>query len=216
MRNVKKIQKIMGYVAMVFTIIWFVPSLYAKVYEARSDNKFYNRLMKKPLAVALFYKEDKELKKDKEFKQKLKLLEKMFSAIGKQDYYKEGGVSFIKANTRYDTIDELAQGFFIANLPAFLLFKNGVQLKDEKNKPVMLIGWTTYDQLEDFIRDHLEKDIENNIKRRAEQLRRLREAERLSYLWYRPYLYWGWPYGGWGPGWGWRGGWGWRYGRCCW
>ena len=215
MKKVKN-QRIIKYA--VLTILSFVlsPYLEAKVYGARSDKKFYDRLMKRPLGVAMFYKEDKELKKDKEYRIKIDQLENMFSVIGRQGYYKEGGVQFIKANTKYDTIDELAQSFSIEELPAFLLFKNGVALKDAQGNHIMLTGWVTYEQVENFIRTHLKDDIEKNIKRRAEQLRKRREIERL----YRPYLYWRWGYPGYDPYWypywrsGWYGGWGWRYRRC--
>lgn len=210
MKNEKE-RTIVACMLFVLSFIFYIPGIEAKVYRAKSDNKFYDRLLKRPLAVALFYKEDKETRKDKKMSRKIDQLEKLFSAIGKQGYYRKGGVQFIKANTKYETVSELAESFSITKLPAFILFKNGVHLKDKKDRPLILTGWPTYEQLERFIRNNLETDIEKNIKRRAEQLRRLREAERWSYLWYRPYFYWGWggyPWGG-GPYWGW----GWR-GRC--
>jgi hypothetical protein len=210
-----KNQRIIKYAVLILLSFVFSSYIEAKVYGAKSDKKFYDLLMKRSLGVAMFYKEDKELKKDKEYGVKIKQLENMFSIIGRQGYYQEGGVQFIKANTVYDTIDELAQSFSIKELPALLLFKNGVALKDAQGNYIVLTGWVNYEQVENFIRSNLKDDIEQNVKRRAEELRRQREIERL----YRPYpyFYWGWgdsyyPY--WRPGWGWYGGWGCRYRRC--
>jgi hypothetical protein len=215
MEGIRKLDFIL--IAMLITTI-FVPLSYTRMREAKSDNKFYNYLMKQPLGVAMFYLEDKETKKDKDYQRKMNNLERIFEAIGKQGYYKEGGVQFIKANTRYDTIDELAKSFSISTLPAFILFKNGVAIKDELGNFITLTGWITYDQLEKFIREHLKDDIEKNIKQRAERIRQIRELERLSYIYYRPYFYWGygpyWGYPYWGYGRGWYGGCGWRCGRC--
>lgn len=213
----KKLQTSVRFLSLfLIPMVCYVSPINSKVYNARSDSRFNDYLMKRPLAVALFYKEDKTTRKNKALRKKIDQLERLFSTIGKQGYYRNGGVQFIKANIKYDTIKELAESFSIIKLPSFILFKKGVPLKDKKDNPIVLTGWPTYEQLEDFIRDHLEKDIEKNIKRRAEQLRRLREAERWSYLYYRPYFSWGW--GGY-PYWGYYGrpywGWGWR-GRCCW
>jgi hypothetical protein len=207
-----KNQKIIKYAVLILLSLILNPCLEAKVYGARSDKKFYDLLMKRSLGVALFYKTDKELKKDKAYKIKIDQLDNMFSVIGRQGYYQEGGVQFIKANTKYDTIDELAQSFAIKELPAFLLFKNGIALKDAQGNYIMLTGWVPYEQLESFIRTNFKDDIEKNIKHRAEELRRRRELERL----YRPYVYWGWGDPWYYPYWrsGWYGGWGWRYGRC--
>jgi len=210
----KNRKKVVIYLVFLIDFVCYTLLLGARVQKVRSDNKFYDRIMKRQLAVAMFYKEDKETRKDKDLREKVNRLERMFSVIGKQGYYKEGGVSFVKANSKYDMIKELAESFSITTLPAFLLFKNGVHLKDKKGNPIILAGWPTFEQVEDFIRGHFEKDIEKNIRRRAERLRRLREAQRMSYLYYRPYFYGGWPYWGYGSGWGWYGGWGGR--RCCW
>jgi len=191
--------------------------LNARAYDVRSDSKFYDCLMKKPLAVAMFYGEDKACSKKSPFREKYNRLEKMFSTIGKQGYYLKGGVVFIKAHAKYDSVYELIRSFSIPSLPAFMLFKNGVDLRTEDGKSVMLTGWPTFDQLEDFIRDHLETDIDRNIRKRARELAKLREAERWSYLWYRPWLCGAWPYYGCGPGWGWGGcapGCGWGWGGC--
>ena len=200
--------------------------LTARVYDARSDAKFYDCLMKKPLAVAMFYGEDKLCCKKSPFRDRSNRFERMFLTIARQGYYVKGGVIFIKAHANYASVCGLTRSLAIHSLPAFMLFKNGVDLRGDDGRPVMLTGWPTFDQLEDFIRDNLEVDIDRNIRKRARELAKLREAERWSYLWYRPWFCGSWPYYGCGPGWGWGGcgpcrpswgcGVGFGFGNCCW
>jgi len=177
----------------------------ARVYDARSDNKFYSYLMKTSISVAMFYGQSGQCCKKGDMRKRYSCIEKLFSTIGKQGYYAKGGVTFIKANIKYDTVCDLLRNFYINEVPAFVLFKNGVDLRDRQGRTIVLVGWPTYSQLEDFIRDNLESDIDKNIKKRAKDLAKLREAERWSYLWYRPYFCGAWPYYGCGPGWGWGG-----------
>jgi len=179
----------------------------AHVAEVRTDQKFYSSLMKKPLAVAMFYCQDKCSCQDKDYQCHVQQLIRLFNGIGKQGYFIQGGVQFLKSNVKNQTLSDLAYNLGIQELPAFILFKNGVQLKNNNDSSIMLTGWATYDQLESFIREHLEDDIEVNTKKRAEELAKLREAERWSYLWYRPYYWgcspcWGPGYGPCGGGWG--------------
>ena len=205
-------------ISVVFMGIHIIP-LFARAYSVKSDEKFYDKLMRRPLAVVMFYRHDKETSKNKDLKIKINRMESMFDAFGKQSYYQKGGMQFLKANIKYDSITELMESFAIKNIPAFLLFKNGVAIKNRFDKPITFIGWPRYGELEKFIRTHLQTDLESNIKRKAKEQQRLREAERWNYLWYRPYFYWGWngycPYN-WGCGGcgGWYGGCGFGGGGC--
>jgi len=184
------------------------------------------------LAVVLFYKRDKGLKKrDRELYNRINQLEDMFKRASRIFKYEDSGVNFIivnverRRNLGLDSF-EMPNGksYKIKSFPSVILFKDGYPYKDEKGRFAALSGFKSkksgveeskisVSELRGFI-DHNFSDFIAKNSYDHEKIRKRRLQDSLTrYYWYGPsYGYgwgWGYPYGGWGYG-----GWGWR--RGCW
>lgn len=184
---------------MSFFAVGLLHSLFARDISVSSERKFYNRVMRNRLAVVMFYREDDVMKQDPLLQQKIDNLENIFESLSKVGRYQEGDLVFLKANISRGDLDELSNEFGVKELPAFLLFRNGVAIRDMDTKKAVMwvpaLGEVTDRGLSAFIAQHLDKDIDRNIRKRAKRLRSRR------YYYGGPYFYggWGYPYYGYGP-----------------
>lgn len=193
----------LGFQGKIFFIFISIMSIghtfFARDIEVRSERKFSDKLMKHRLAVAMFYRDDKVIREDIQVGRLIDKIERIFDSLGKWGRYQDGDVIFLSVNVAKGNLDELADAYNITKLPAFLLFKNGVPLRDDQGKVIMWLPFlseVTERALSTFIEKHLQADIDRNIRDRAEELRRRREAAAWWAYYYGPYYG---PYWGYGP-----------------
>ena len=180
----------------------------AKEVSVSSEKKFYRRLDKHDLAVVMFYKEDREVRKDRVLKQRIKNLENMFKATSTIRRYEEANIVFIKVNTAKNAVSDLHRDFQVTKLPAFVVFKYNTPVRDEQKNIVQLNGFVSREALKEFIDKNLEDAIDDIIEEKGEIRKRKLEEERLRYRYYGPYFnygyspyyyhspyYYGYPYG---------------------
>lgn len=161
----------------------------ARVGDVGSTSKFYRALDKKPFAVALFFEAERARCNSSDSK----AMVRDFGSLSNLPRYKEGDVQFIQANFVRNDLNSLKSEFSIDQVPAYLLFSGSLPLKDEGGMPVMLRGDATREQVQEFIEDNLQQDIDDRLADKAE-LREKRRQERLAY---GPYFYFGYGYPVW-------------------
>jgi hypothetical protein len=119
--------------------------------------------------------------------------------LSRLPWYNDGDCTFVAAYVGSNGMLSYIKGLGIEYLPCYVIFYNGVALRDAHGTCVMLEGYAQRDVLEDFIGRHVGGTIEDMVKERAEQRRVAREEARMRYEYYAPYLYWGCPcWGYWG------------------
>lgn len=170
-------------------------SVSAAVKRADSVKEFDREVKKSKLAIAMLYVENRETRKDKELRNKLKGLHKDFRSAGKQ----EQEVRFISANLDREALAELKDRYKLSDMsrPIFILFKDGSlqPFKDESGKAAIMAGFPSAQQLSNFISDMFQDYIDEIIR---DEIRKARNDEdRRARGWYygpRFYTGWGYPY----------------------
>jgi hypothetical protein len=178
----------------------------ARVVSARTLDMFY-AMLEKPCysyTVVVLYNENRETRKDCDYKRSLKSLFKTIAVMSQASLYQQGNLQFIKVNVDQDCLDELQSDYAVTNAPAFLLFKNGAVVKNPTtDNRAVLYGFASAGKLRTFIDKYLREDLQQVVDLKIED-RRIR-AQMLDYYWG---AYWA---GGWGYG-GPCGAWGYPYG----
>jgi len=189
----------------------------AKVARVRSSSSFNKALDRAPFNIVMMYELDKGMrKKNRKIYDQMVRMEKLFKDASENPYLKTGNVQFIAANVAQENLEAEVNEFQVTEFPTFILFKDDKPLQGAR-----LTGFLGAQEIQEFIHNHFDKDIQRIIKRKKE-LAELREAQRQAnqpaigfYAGYGPGYYgpyyggWGWGgypyyegYGGYGPGFG--------------
>lgn len=198
----------------------------ARMCKVRTSDQFYRCLNQKSLAVVLFYKDHRRIHMPDDLRAKFYAQMATFDRMSKMRWFVDGDLCFVAVNLGYDCLKSIADSYNVTKVPSYLLFKHGRVVKDAYGSPAFLTGFVSRDVLESFIDRYLKPDLHNNNKEAANDRAIAAQEARLRYMYYAPYMYWGWsgwPYCGCYPGGysgcGW-GGYGWGgcggYGGCGW
>ncbi len=187
----------------------------ARELSVGSSKKFDHVLNKKSFALVFFYDMGKRLRRDNpQAYEKIADLDSVVRRIGMRRLYKEGDLQIIRVNLAKGNLELVAQEYGIKRTPAFILFKDGLPVKNETHQIATLHGFVDSSQLHSFIDQYLKRELENRVQEKAQEREYRREMEALygpqiywgvgwGYDWpgyYGPY--WGGPYWGYGPGYG--------------
>lgn len=191
---------------MLAILLWLSHSQ-AYVQKIHNENQLFRVINKRSIAIAFFYYEDKEIRKDPILKRKISSTLSYIERMSRLPWYEDGDCVFASINTASTELCNLMHSFGIKQAPGFMLFYNSVPVRNQQGQPALLQGYVPRDVLESFIERYAGGTIEDNAKERAEQRRIAREEARLRYEYYAPYFYGGYPcYGSY---------WGYPYGGCC-
>jgi hypothetical protein len=176
-------------------------SLCAKDMFIRSREKLFQQLGKTALSVVLFYAEDKEQAKDKEYKNQIRELEQVLRDVGRVSIYKEVDMLFVRVNVSTGKTEGLHQEYGIKQLPACILFKDGSPVYTPQGSVVGLYGFSanTRADLKKIIDAYFTQDIQRILQNKAIIRQRQLEEARINALYWGPYWAGCGPYG-WGPG----------------
>ena len=103
--------------------------LFAKHVTVKSEKRFDRALDNNKFAVVMLFEEDKQMRKDREYKNKVNELKRMFKGASKLNTYRKGDVEFVAVNVKKKNLQDVADNFGVTQLPTFLLFKNGVPVR---------------------------------------------------------------------------------------
>lgn len=175
--------------------------LWTKDLLIRSREKLFQKVGKTALAVVLFYAEDRDQAKDKEYKRQIRELEQVMRDVSGMPIYKEADLLFIRVNAAQGKTDGLHREYGIKTLPACILFKDGAPIYDTRGSVVGLYGFPaiTRADLKKIIDAYCMQDIQRILQNKAIIRQRQLEEARINALYWGPYWM---PYGpyGWGPG----------------
>ena len=180
----------------VFIMITFLIGVYVllqaeHVAQVKSQQSFYSKVHENPFAIVFFYVEDK---KDKPWTEKIRKTMREFKAVSDSIYYRNARLRFVAINVGKKELGDLEKEFGIHEIPAFMLFKSGVPVRNDRQQIIALSGFASRDRLKRFINDHLQDDLEEQIRIQFERQEELRDASDSSV-----YFGVGYPYGYWGP-----------------
>jgi thioredoxin-related protein len=171
--------------------------------RVKSTKDFNHVLDNNNMVVALFYKSDRETRKNRQLSRNIELLENMMLRVAGRDRYKDAHIAFVRINTVGHDLEELAHDYEVNTVPTFMLFQNGGVVHDG-----VKIGFTSDRDLQLFIDKHLGSTINAYVQMEAEQKRR-RNRRRRTYTYvgygvgaYPYYGGYGYPYYGGGIGFG--------------
>lgn len=181
-------------------------ALYADMAEIHSQSKLNNLLRKRELVVALFYKTDRDTRKNSELTTNIGQLEHIFKLVSEDSRYKDAKVMFVKINVANSQAEDLAAQYDIQTLPTVILFKQGqVVHAAGKNSPIaQKRGFVRGQALQLFIDEYLGDTINTYVQINAERKRRKESTSNFStyvgfgygYGPYPYYGYYGYPYMG--------------------
>ena len=203
---------IVGMSIIVLVIGTVALTLLGRVRSVSSVRNFDSTIARRELSIAMFYKRDKKMAKDRDMKQKIRRLGRMFKSLSKKMRFREGELAFIRVNIAKRDMSELAQDYGVQQTPTFMLFDGGKLLRDAVGNAVSLTGFVTRYELTDFIESNFSSQLDEVIEEKAKIRKRRREEARWRsyyYPYYYPYHHY--PYGGFGFG-GYHGGFGFGFG----
>jgi len=184
---------------IVGTAVSLVITLIPRTVTVKSEGSFDRLISRHEIAVVMFYREDRTTGDDSTLKKNINATEYMFKNVEKKGRYKEVNIAFIKVNIARDFLDDVAKRFAVKKVPAFVLFKDGVPVRDKEKNMAMVTGFISRADLINFIEKHLDDDLQEIIDEKEEiRQRRREEAQSWSYYNY-PYYYphYGYGYGYW-------------------
>lgn len=177
----------------------------ARSFVARSRATLKNEIASNRYVIVMFYNNSRS---GEDFDQIA-----AFSNLGDDDLYEAAGMKFVQADLAHSSIVQFARQFDLneSALPAFVLFKQGIPLRNKKtHKVIVMYGRHSSQGIVDFIDHYFGKDFEV-IRKRLQAERRRTVVYYPSYYappyygyyggypyyWYSPYYggYYG-PYGG--------------------
>ncbi len=169
--------KSIRYALCAFFALTSVTILHGDTREIRiKSSKNFNKVLNRhPLVVALFYQNDKTTHKDKELKQKIESLERMFNRVSGGIRYRDAHMVFARINVVGDDLEGLAMDYDVSTLPAFLLFRDGRVIHGAQQ-----VGFVRDAALQSFIDEHVGDTINAYVQSKAERMRR-RERNRRTY-----------------------------------
>lgn len=162
-------------------------------YQIRvKSTKDFNRVLDKhALVVALFYKNDRDTRKNKELNRKIELLEDTVKRIAERDRYKDARIAFVRINIIGDDLESLAQSYDVETMPTFMIFKHGGVVRGG-----ITTGFIDARELRLFIDQHIGRTINAFVQAEAERRRR-KHRRTYTYVGFGAYPgYYGYPYYG--------------------
>lgn len=181
-------------------------ALYADMGEIHSPSKLDHLLRKRELVVALFYKTDRDTRKNSELSSNISRLEHIFKLASEESRYKDAKVMFVKINVANPQAEDLAAEYDIQTLPTIILFRQGrVVHTAGTNSPIaQKRGFVRAQALQLFIDEYLGETINTYVQINAERKRRKERSSNFStyvgfgygYGPYPYYGYYGYPYVG--------------------
>jgi len=168
-----------------------VSVLHGAMADIRSESKLNHVLKKYDLAVVLFYKTDRDTRKNSELTSNIAELERMFKRVSDDDRYKDAKIMFVRVNVASDEAERLAEEYDVSTLPSFILFKDGLVVRDggRNGSIAMKNGFIRAHALQLFIDQYLGETINTYVQINAERKRRHERT-------HRTYTYFGYGYGG--------------------
>ncbi len=172
--------------------------------DARSVQRFDREVVKKPFVLIYFYE---SAYSGHRHDPAMRSMDHALSALRRLRRYKESGLNVIKANVTRDDLYQVANRYGVKEFPTAIVLKLGRPVTHKvgaHEQTVQLHGYVSSGQLEDFIEQHIGKELAKERERYLKE--RLIRAETAAYYWGSPYWYggygWGYPYY-WGrPYWG--------------
>lgn len=188
---------------------------------ARHEERFFKEVNRRPLAIALFYRDNRAARHcDADDAEIMLRAERIFERLSTNCRFKEGGLIFIKASILHRDMQYLARSYGITQIPACILFKESELVRERSGKIAILYSLHSQESLVQFIKKYLSRELDEN----REEYWRRQEVRALN----GPQVSVGFGVGWWGPGfydpldyypWAYYGGWGRGYacGRrgCC-
>jgi thioredoxin family protein len=216
--TMKKQNRILFILGIVIACMAMV-ELYGRVRTLQSEHEVEQRIIKAHILVIMFYKSGKEERNNNALKQSVKDLLRMYDNVSSKKLYDDADITFAKINVDKKGSESMMQQYDVTALPSFVLFNNGRSVTDQAGKVLSLTGFVKSEQLQSFIEDNLNQDIEKTIEAKEEDRDRRIEAAQVQTdpyfypaTYYTPYYgyapYWGrpaYPGFGFGVGWGYRG-----------
>lgn len=195
-------KKIFVYVSV--TLI-FIAYLNARVDLVKSVHSFNKTKDRAEVAVALFYKKDHEIKKDKELYKNIKTLERTFSRLEDTKRYEYANLRFLQINVSDPELQELISMYQIDQYPTIIIFVDGKPVKTKSNQLARVTGFISYQAMRDFIENSVGTVIDDIVQdKQAARRSGPRIYPYYSFGYYSPYYYppyWGynpyyyqWPY----------------------
>lgn len=178
----------------------------AEMGEVHSQSKLDHLLRRRELVVALFYKSDRNTRKNEELAFNIMHLERIFKLVSAEDRYKDAKVMFVKINTANPQAEDIAAQYDIQTLPTVILFQQGrvVQTAGKDSPIAQKRGFVRGQALQFFIDQYLGERINTYVQINAERKRRKQRSSNVStyvgfgygYGPYPYYGYYGYPYVG--------------------
>jgi|GEM_PF-2076488 len=202
----------------IITAVGTRSSIIAKYTSTKSERSFTKQAGKYRFTVALFYKEDRETRRDRELRHKIRRFKEILKSVSTRDAYEDADMQFIAVNVASRRAQDLAIDFQIGDQPAIILFEDGAPYK-KNNNIIRQNGFLTREQLVTLIDNTWGDKIEQAIKQKVQRERQRRRERRyysggpsvsfgIGFGGGYGYPYWGgYPYYGWGyrPYWGYPG-----------
>ena len=190
--------KIRTIILIVIALLLWVTHGRAYVQKIHSEDQFYRVINKRSIAAVFFYRDNKEMRKNREIKNKINSSLANLERMSRLPWYDDGDCLFAAVNVVSGDLCNLAKSLGIKMLPCYILFYDSVPVRGPQGQPALLNGYVPRNMLENFIDRFAGGTLEDNVKERAEQRRIDREEARIRYQYYAPCFYWGYPY--WGCG----------------
>lgn len=201
--------KVIKYIVLLLGVASF---MHADMMEINSQTKLDNLLRKRELVVALFYKRDRETRKNEGLTANIGHLEHIFKLVSQDSRYKDAKIMFVKINLANSQAEDLAAEYNIQTLPTLILFKQGRVVRTAgMNSPIaQKTGFVRGQAMQLFIDEYLGETINTYVQINAESKRRKERSSNFStyvgfgygYGPYPYYGYYGYPYMGGGVGFG--------------
>lgn len=181
--------KSLRYIFFAWAVLCSAGIMRGDVSEVKSAKNFHRLLSKRSLIVALFYQQDKSMRKDQNYRRRFESLERMVRRVASQERYREAQVLFVLINTARGDLSELASDYGVGTMPAFMLFKEGRLVRNAQAK-----GFITDYQLQSFIDEYMGHTINSFVQARA--ARKMRRSTSGGVYTSFGIGYGGYPYGG--------------------
>lgn len=183
-------------------IMLFSYNVQARYDTVKNDIQFVDEINKHEFVVACFLPNayhDKTI--DRKLKKDINLLQDTIKSISDMELYKKQlkhEVGFVVADVTKDAMAPLIKKYKIsmAEVPQFLLFKNGKALNTVSGKLARLVGFLSKSDVLEFINAYFGKDFDKILSKKADEEEKYREMQLAKYQAFSAYRY---PYGAYAP-----------------
>src|SRR5690349_14496010 len=107
--------------AFAFGLLSFAVVVQAKETSVKSEDKLERVARRNELAVVVFYKEDRETRRDRELRRRMDTIRADFRALTRTLRYKSADLAFMSANITRNDLQAVAQELGLQEIPAVVL-----------------------------------------------------------------------------------------------